>query len=152
MELKIMQSQVQSAGTITAFNYAYCRILHDQAIEHLKMDIIDDNGNIFCLNEQAVDNLKVLLVERDLAYESFDNSHASDEGKMAHKFIINKTRFSVKNDSPLAIIFDQLDEQINDRWDINNVRALDDANSNFVNETLTYLKKVNNFLAMFEDE
>lgn len=152
MELKLLQSQVQTNGTITAFNYAYCRILHDQAIEHLKTDIVNGNGDIFCLDENAVNNLKELSDERELEDEIFDNFNTSDEETAAHRLTINKTQFRLKEDSPLEIIFDQLDEQLNDDWNMSGVGSMCDNGGDFVKKTFAYLDKVNNFLAMFESE
>lgn len=154
MELKIMQTLVQGAGTISGFNYAYCRILHDQAVEHLKTDIIDGNGNIFCLDEQAAGNLEKLLIEEATAKQSFNRYKLNNEEKVAYNFILGKTCFEIKEDSPLTVIFDQLEDQLHDRWDISSVRSLGigDGGADYIKKMFFYLNKVNNFLTMFESE
>lgn len=160
MELKLRQLQVQTAGTITGFNYAYCKILYDEAVKRLKTDIIDKNGDEFPINKNSEKLLKERLEKMNKANkERYTNysveEEIPEEEKQNFNNIYNKCCIHTKNNSILYTIFHHLNEQILEPSFDYHIVSYPDENSirkccGEIRRTLLYLEKVKQYLSMFE--
>jgi hypothetical protein len=119
MDLKMQQELVQSCGTITAFNYAYCKIIHDQLFWLLKSDIVDKNGEEFVIfrvsTGQWVANYKKKLEATEQAIENFDPDVSYEQtqtkGISDSRKIINASCIIMKEDSLIPALVEHLSEQ-----------------------------------------
>ena len=162
MDLKMRQTLVQTCGTITAFNYAYCKTIYDQAFWLLESDIIDANREPFALygvvtgqwvaiyqqrwetTQQAKDNY-----DHDLDFEQTQANGVSDYRKT-----INASHIIIKEGSLLPVLVEHLSEQTKIKdiirfpssggcCSLEEVRRLS-------NEINLFFDQVGQFLAMFE--
>jgi hypothetical protein len=154
MDLKMRQALVQSCGTITAFNYAYCKTIYDKAVELLNTDFINRNGQVLPLEKKSFIIFEQKFAESDKATSVYEGiTDPTDEDFNRFKTICNASCIVLKNSSLLPILINHLGEQLN--YD-SHISFSDSGYSKpedfraLTNEVLNYLKMVKEFLAMFE--
>ncbi|MFZ4648721.1 MAG: hypothetical protein ACOYMB_03780 [Patescibacteria group bacterium] len=146
MEMKLRQVQVQIAGTITGFNYSYCKILYDEAVRLLKTDIVDGNDDIFPIDKNGLKKIKEINKKVE---ETEWHEFQGEKRILFKKEFVNKQTLKVKDDSILNNIFLALSDQIVERFHFSvggNPAGLEVE----IAEILCFLDKVKKYLAMFE--
>lgn len=161
MDLKMRQELVQTCGTITAFNYAYCKILHDQLYWLLKSDIVDGNGEEFVIfrveTGEWVRKYQDRFEATEEALSKFDSDVNEEQTKTNgisdYQKIRNASHLNLREGSLLPVLVEHLAEQTKIKEcihfshsgfvDLAEVRA-------FSNEIDMFFSQVKEFLAMFE--
>jgi hypothetical protein len=164
MELKQRQLQVQKDGTITGFNYNYCKILYDEAQKIIKTDFIDKNGDVFPLIKDSAEifrnrheNYKKSSQEKD----DIERKKIIDEEKI--KEILERREkdrcaihIALKKNSILENIIKHIEKQLDIKAEklvlYNTIYNIEKLESDIINPIFLFLEKVKKYLAMFEFE
>lgn len=157
----MQQELVQSCGTITAFNYAYCKIIHDQLFWMLKDDITDANGNDFTIFRIETGELVRRYQDRfeatQKAIASFDSDLNAEQAKTNgisdyHK-TCNTSHIIIKEGSLIPVLVEHLAEQTKIKdcifFSSSGYTDLEEV-KRFSNEVSMFYNQVKEFLAMFE--
>lgn len=167
MDLKMRQALVQSCGTITAFNYAYCSIIYHKAFKLLETDITDANGESFPIvmfrigqNPSFEEWVKEYLKRFEATEEAISNfdSDVSEEQSKAngisdYQKTRNASHIILREGSLLPVLVEHLAEQtkIKECIDFAHSGFNDEAEVRaFSNEASLFFGQVKEFLAMFE--
>lgn len=167
MELKMRQSLVQTCGTITAFNYAYCSIVYDKAFKLLETDITDANGESFPIVifrigqspsfEEWVKEYQKRFEATKEAISNFDSDvseeQAQNNGISDYQKTHNASHLILREWSLLPVLVEHLTEQtkIKECIDFTHSGFNDPAEVRaFSNQASMFFGQVKEFLAMFE--
>ena len=153
MELKIRQELVQNAGTITAFNYAYCKTIYDKACSLRETDIVDANEEKLRRFDSIFDNIGDSWIEDyqkrcEAANKAISNINENPESNR----IINASHIVLKKGSLLPILVEHLEEQtkIKNHIDFPSSYYFGEEVEEFRQQISLFFKQVGLFLAMFE--
>lgn len=167
MDLKMRQALVQSCGTISAFNYAYCKTIYHKAFLMLESDVIDSNGEPFPIVDLTIGQkpsfkkwekeYQERLEDTEEAMSSFDSDfnekQEKEKGVSDYRKICNASCIVIKKESLLPVLVEHLEEQTKIKsvicfspsgyTDMEELRR-------FSNEVAMFFGQVKEFLAMFE--
>jgi hypothetical protein len=164
MDLKMRQKLVQECGTITAFNYAYCKTICVQANWLLRNDITDANEEPFPIfpmfgteTGEWVRKYQDRLEATEKAYESYDalfnKQQAQENGISDYQKICNASMIIVRKGSILPVLVEHLEEQTKIKSGIifssSGLTNLEELR-NFSDSVSLFFGQIKEFLAMFE--
>ncbi|MEI6835615.1 MAG: hypothetical protein WCK59_02165 [Candidatus Falkowbacteria bacterium] len=150
------QELVQTCGTITNFNYAYCSILYEKLYWLLRSDIIDANGNQFVIfGIEAGDWVRRYQNRLDVTQKALDKYNPNDDEENVrndYQKNLNISHIIIKDESLLPVIIEHLEEQTKIKSRIffasNGYIELEELRK-FINEVNLFFGQVKEFLEMF---
>jgi|GEM_PF-2117813 len=151
------QVLVQNSGSMTAFNYAYCKTIYDQACRLLKTDVVDANGENFFIIEADLDwwieYYQKIFYAAEKAISDLDENEETEEEKSENRKAINASQIMLEKGSLLPALVEHLEEQTKlkscIRFPSSCYVGLEQVKK-FKDDISLFFGQVKDFLAMFE--